>query len=46
MLEQALAERDAPAAQEATRQLMRANRERLLKAVELERATAQASTQR
>ncbi len=37
MLEKALAERDAPAAQEATRQLGRANRERLLKAIELER---------
>jgi GntR family transcriptional repressor for pyruvate dehydrogenase complex len=34
MLEKALAERDAPAAQEATRQLVRANRERLLKALE------------
>ena len=38
MLEKALAERDAPAAQEATRQLMRANRERLLKAIETDRS--------
>jgi GntR family transcriptional repressor for pyruvate dehydrogenase complex len=37
MLETALAERDAAAAQEATRQLVRANRERLLKALEEER---------
>jgi GntR family transcriptional repressor for pyruvate dehydrogenase complex len=44
MLEKALAERDAPAAQEATRQLVRANRERLLKAVEVERTGTQAST--
>ena len=46
MLEKALAERDAPAAQEATRRLMRANRERLLKAVEEERTATQASTTR
>jgi DNA-binding FadR family transcriptional regulator len=38
MLEKALAKRDASAAQEATRQLVRANRERLLKAVEAKRA--------
>lgn len=38
MLEKALAERDAASAQEAARQLVRANRERLLKSIEAERA--------
>ena len=37
MLEVALAERDAAAAQEGARRLVRANRERLLKALETER---------
>ena len=37
LLESALAERDAAAAQEGARQLVRANRERLLKALETER---------
>ena len=46
MLERALAERDAAAAQEATRQLMRANRERLLKAVEADRTGTRAPTRR
>jgi DNA-binding FadR family transcriptional regulator len=45
-LERALAERDAAAAQEGARQLVRANRERLLKAVEAERARAGSSTPR
>ena len=44
MLERALAERDAAAAQECARELVRANRERLLKAVEAERARASHST--
>jgi DNA-binding FadR family transcriptional regulator len=43
-LEKALANRDAPAAQEATRELARATRERLLKAVEAERAHAKPPT--
>jgi len=45
-LEKALADRDAAAAQEAARELVRANRERLLKAVEAERARARSSTPR
>jgi GntR family transcriptional repressor for pyruvate dehydrogenase complex len=45
-LEKALAKRDAAAAQEATRQLVRANRERLLKAVETERSATHPSTRR
>jgi GntR family transcriptional repressor for pyruvate dehydrogenase complex len=45
-LEKALAKRDDAAAQEATRQLVRANRERLLEAVEEERAATQPSTKR
>ncbi len=45
-LEKALAKRDAAAAQEATRQLVRANRERLLEAVEEKRAALQPSTKR
>jgi DNA-binding FadR family transcriptional regulator len=43
-LEKALAKRDAAAAQEATIQLVRANRERLLKAIESGRGGANAST--
>ena len=46
MLEKALAERDAPTAQEAARQLVRANRERLLKAIEAERAGTKSPTSR
>ena len=46
MLGQALAQCDAAAAQEATRQLMRANRERMLKAVEMEQTEAQVSIKR
>jgi len=42
MLERALAVRDAAAAQEGARELVRANRERLLKAVEAERTRAKA----
>jgi DNA-binding FadR family transcriptional regulator len=38
MLEKALAERDAAAAEEGARELVRANRERLLEAIETERA--------
>ena len=45
-LEKALAKRDAAAAQEATRQLVRANRERLLKAVEEKNAAMQPSSKR
>jgi GntR family transcriptional repressor for pyruvate dehydrogenase complex len=45
-LEKALAERDAAAAQEATLQLVRANREHLLKAIESERAGTSGSTPR
>jgi GntR family transcriptional repressor for pyruvate dehydrogenase complex len=45
-LEKALAKRDAASAQEATRQLVRANRERLLEALEEERSATQPSTKR
>ena len=45
-LERALAERDAAAAQEGARELVRANRERLLKAVEAERSRTKASPAR
>jgi DNA-binding FadR family transcriptional regulator len=45
-LERALAERDAAAAQEGARALVRANRERLLKAVEAERSRTKASPAR
>jgi DNA-binding GntR family transcriptional regulator len=46
MLEKALAERDAASAQEAARQLVRANRERLLKSIEAERAGTKSPTSR
>jgi len=45
-LEKALAKRNAAEAQEATRQLVRANRERLLKAVEEKNAAMQPSSKR
>ena len=43
MLEKALAVRDAAAAQEGARELVRANRERLLKTIEAERIRARPS---
>jgi hypothetical protein len=46
MLERALSERDAVAAQDATTQLVRVNREHLLKSIEAQRAGFKNATTR